>query len=213
MKLGLLGGTFNPIHLAHLRIAEEACEAGGLDQIVFIPAADPPHKQLVRDVSFDQRAWMVQQAIAANPRFGFSDIEMRRSGKSYTVHTLQILQQERPDDELYFIIGSDSFLDLGLWHRYEKLFNLASLIVIERPGKIILNPLQQLPESVRSDFLLERSDLLRHRSGTTICFCQGVHLDIASSRLRELLADGRSIRYLVPPVVEEYIAQKGLYLL
>ncbi|MBV5337053.1 MAG: nicotinate-nucleotide adenylyltransferase [Deltaproteobacteria bacterium] len=211
MKLGLLGGTFNPIHLAHLRIAEEACEAAGLDQILFIPAADPPHKPLARGVSFNLRAGMVQQAIAENPRFGLSDIETRRSGKSYTVHTLQILKQERPDDELHFVIGSDSFLELGLWHRYDELFTLASLIVIERPGKLILNPLQQLPKSVRSDFLLERTNLLRHRSGTTICFYQGVHLDIASSRLRELLADGHSIRYLVPPVVEEYIAQKGLY--
>jgi nicotinate-nucleotide adenylyltransferase len=211
MKLGLLGGTFNPIHLAHLRIAEEACEAAQLDQVVFIPAADPPHKPLAEEVSFDLRARMVQQAIADNPLFGFSDIETRRSGKSYTVHTLQILQQERPDDELYFIIGSDSFLELGLWHRYDEIFALASLVVVERPGKMIFNPLQQLPKSVRSDFLPERTNLLRHRSGTTICFCQGVHLDIASSRLRELLADGHSIRYLVPPVVEEYIAQKGLY--
>ena len=116
MKLGLLGGTFNPIHLAHLRIAEEAREAAGLDQVLFIPAADPPHKPLAGDVSFELRAAMVQWAIAANPAFGFSDIEARRGGKSYTVDTLTALRTARPGDELHFIIGSDSFLELGLWH-------------------------------------------------------------------------------------------------
>lgn len=211
MKLGLLGGTFNPIHLAHLRIAEEAREAAGLDQVLFIPAADPPHKPLAGDVTFGMRYEMVQQAVVDQPAFAMSDIEARLGGKSYTVKTLPALQAERPGDELFFIIGSDSFLELGLWHQYAEIFSLTSLVVVGRPGKNITNPLQQLPEAVRSDFLLETANLLRHRSGNTICFTQGVHLDIASSRLRELVAAGRSIRYLVPHVVEKYIAQKGLY--
>lgn len=211
MKLGLLGGTFNPIHLAHLRIAEEAREAAGLDQVLFIPAADPPHKPLAGDITFEMRYEMVQQAIADQPTFTLSDIEDRLGGKSYTVHTLPALQDERPGDQLYFIIGSDSFLELGLWYQYAEIFRLTSLIVVGRPGKTITNPLQQLPEDVRSDFVRESANLLRHSSGNTICFTQGVHLDIASSRLRELVAAGRSIRYLVPHTIEEYIAQKGLY--
>lgn len=211
MKLGLLGGTFNPIHLAHLRIAEEAREAAGLDQVLFIPAADPPHKPLAGDVPFVERYAMVEQAIANRPAFAVSDIEARLGGKSYTVETLPAVQAERPDDELYFIIGSDSFLELGLWHRYTEIFALTSLVVVERPGKQIHAPLQQLPESVRSNFRQVADNLVQHTSGTTIRFVQGVHLDIASSRLRELVALGRSVRYLVPAVVETYIVQKGLY--
>lgn len=211
MKLGLLGGTFNPIHLAHLRIAEEARDAVGLDRVLFIPAADPPHKPLAGDIAFDLRYGMVQRAIQDNPRFEVSDIEARLGGKSYTVETLPALQQERAGDELYFIIGSDSFLELGHWHRYSEIFALTSLIVVERPGKQVLQPLAQLPEAVRSSFRQESVDLLQHTSGNRIHFIQGTHLDISSSRLREMLADGSSIRYLVPPVVETYIAQKGLY--
>lgn len=211
MKLGLLGGTFNPIHLAHLRIAEEAREAAGLERVLFIPAADPPHKPLAGEVSFAQRYEMVQRAIAGHPAFEASDIEARRGGKSYTVETLPALRAERPGDELYFIIGSDSYLELGLWHRYSEIFALTSLVVLERPGQEIADPLQRLPEAVRGSFRAERRDLLRHASGTEIRFIQGAQLDISSSRLRELVAEGRSIRYLVPPDVETYIAQKGLY--
>lgn len=211
MKLGLLGGTFNPIHLAHLRIAEEGREAAGLDQVLFIPAADPPHKPLAGDVSFELRAAMVQQAIADNPAFGFSDIEARRGGKSYTVDTLTALRIEQPDDELYFIIGSDSFLELGLWYRYDAIFPLASLIVLERPEKEITEPLQQLPETVRDQFVQESGNLLRHSSGTSIRFVIGTRLDISSSQLRERIVRHQSIRYLVPPEIELFITQKGLY--
>lgn len=211
MKLGLLGGTFNPIHLAHLRIAEEAREAAGLDQVLFIPAADPPHKPLAGDVAFEQRYQMVQQAIASNPAFGLTDIEARRGGKSYTVETLTQLCQERPDDQLHFIIGSDSYLELGLWHRYTDIFSLASLVVVERPEKAITEPLQQLPMAVRDQFVQENGNLLRHNSGTSICFVIGTRLDISSSQLRERVARHQSIRYLVPPEIELFITQKGLY--
>ncbi len=211
MKLGLLGGTFNPVHLAHLRIAEEARQAAGLDRVLFIPAADPPHKPLAGDVPFALRYEMVQQAIGDNPAFGISNIEACRSGKSYTVDTLVELRQDRPDDELHFIIGSDSFLELGLWYRYEAIFSLASLIVVERPEKEIQAPLQQLPEVVRCQFIQETDNLLRHSSGNAIYFVTGTHLDISSSCLRQQIAAGSSIRYLVPSTVETYIAQKGLY--
>ena len=211
MKLGLLGGTFNPIHIAHLRIAEEAREAVALDHVLFIPAADPPHKPLADEVAFELRYRMVQLAIIGNPAFGASDIEARRGGKSYTVETLTQLRQQRPGDQLYFIIGSDSYLELGLWHRYQEIFSLSSLIVLERPERLIENPLMQLPEAVQGQFSQESGGMLRHRSGTGIYFVTGTRLDISSSRLRELVADGRSIQYLVPPDVEIFITQKGLY--
>lgn len=211
MKLGLLGGTFNPIHLAHLRIAEEAREAADLDQVLFVPAADPPHKPLAGEVDFQQRYAMVQLAISDHPQFGISDIEARLGGKSYTVEMLPAVQAEHPTAELHFIIGSDSYLELGLWHRYSELFSLASLLVVARPDRMIENPLRQLPQTVQSQFVAESADLLRHCSGNTIRFVSGTRLDIASSRLREQVAAGQSIRYLVPPMVETFITQKGLY--
>ncbi len=211
MRLGLLGGTFNPIHLAHLRIAEEAREAGGLDQVLFVPVADPPHKPLAGEATFSLRCQMVQRAIAGHPNFALSDIEARRQGKSYTVETLTLLRRERPGDELHFIIGSDSFLEIGSWHRYDELFALASLIVVARPAKEIADPLLQLPEAVRSRFVQESPGLLRHSSGTAVRFITGTRLEISSSRLREQVAAGQSIRYLVPPAVKTFITQKGLY--
>lgn len=211
MKLGILGGTFNPIHQAHLRIAEAAREAAALDQVLFIPAMDPPHKPVDGAVPFQQRFAMVALAIADNPGFGISDIEARRQGKSYTVETLTALRRERPGDELYFIVGSDSFLELGLWHRYAELFELASLVVVARPGSLVTDPLQQLPEQVQPCFSREEPQRLRHCSGTCIQFVEDSRLEISSSRLRLLVAAGRTLRYLVPPAVETYIVQKGLY--
>jgi nicotinate-nucleotide adenylyltransferase len=211
MKLGILGGTFNPIHLAHLRIAEAARESAELDQVLFIPAMDPPHKPVDGAIPFQQRLAMVALAIADNPGFGISDIEARRVGKSYTVETLTALRQQRADDALHFIIGSDSFLELGLWHRYAELFALASLVVVARPGSLVTDPIQQLPEPVQPSFSQEGPRRLRHSSGNTIQFVEDSRLEISSSHLRSLVAAGRSLRYLVPSAVENYIAQKGLY--
>lgn len=211
MKLGLLGGTFNPVHLGHLRIAEAAREAAGLAQVLFIPAVDPPHKALAGDVAFDLRYAMVQMAIADHPAFAVTDIETRRQGKSYTVETLTALRADRSEDELYFIVGSDSFLEIGLWHRFTEIFSLASLIVVSRPGSLVTEPIEQLPEVVRGSFSQESIDCLRHVTGNTIRFVEDCRLEISSSHLRELVAEGRSLRYLVPPVVSTYIAQKGLY--
>lgn len=212
MKLGLLGGTFNPVHLGHLRIAEAAREAAGLAEVLFIPAADPPHKPLAGEVAFELRYAMVQRAIADHPAFAVTDIEARRQGKSYTVETLTALRADRSKDELYFIVGSDSFLEIGLWHRYAEIFSLASLVVVSRPGSLVTHPLQQLPVDVRGVFYQESTDCLRHVSGTTIRFVEDCRLEISSSHLRDLVAEGRSLRYLMPHDVSTYIAQKGLYL-
>lgn len=211
MKLGLLGGTFNPIHLAHLRIAEAAREAAGLEQVLFIPAADPPHKPLAYNVPFKMRYEMVQEAIADHPKFSVSDIEAQLQGKSYTVETLKALHKVRPADELHFIIGSDSFLEIGSWHRFGELFSLASLVVVTRPGSSVTEPLMQLPKEVKGQFKQDNAVCLRHDSGTTIRFVEDCTLDISSSHLRERIALGRSVRYLVPKEVENYIAQKELY--
>lgn len=212
MRIGLMGGTFNPIHLAHLRIAEEARDRCALDRVVFIPAADPPHKPLAGEVPFERRFQMVRLAIAGNPDFQLSDIEGQRAGKSYSIDTIGRFRAEHPGDRLFFIIGSDSFLEIGLWHRYDDIFRTCSLIVIERPGCPVTDPVAALPDAVRDDFSYDgASRELRHQSGEQVHFLSGCLLDISSSTIRGLTAAGRSITYLVPPAVETYIKEQRIY--
>ncbi|BCR03598.1 putative nicotinate-nucleotide adenylyltransferase [Desulfuromonas versatilis] len=212
MKLGILGGTFNPIHLAHLRIAEEVREACGLERILFIPAATPPHKSTAGNVPFAQRLAMVQAAIADNPHFEASDLEARRGGKSYSVHTLEILRRQRPGDELHFIIGMDSFRDLASWKEYRRLFELTNLVVAARPGVHRGDPRELLPVAIQDEFCYDCSaQALTHRSGRSVIFLEETFLDISSTHIRTLVSRNRSVRYLVPEAVDRYIANHGLY--
>jgi nicotinate-nucleotide adenylyltransferase len=210
MKIGLMGGTFNPIHLAHLRIAEEARELCALERLVFIPVADPPHKPLAGEVPFEQRYEMVRLAIAGNPVFELSDIEARRAGKSYSVDTIGSFRNDYPGDELFFIIGSDSFLEIGLWRRYAEIFPLCNLVVVERPGRPISSLSAALPIAIRGEFRYN-INRLEHRSGQHVYFLRGCLLDISSTEIRQLAAKGRSITYLIPPDVEAYIKEKRIY--
>jgi nicotinate-nucleotide adenylyltransferase len=212
MKTGILGGTFNPIHLAHLRIAEEVREALGLDRVLFMPAATPPHKNVAGEVAFAHRLAMIEAAIADNPGFQASDLEARRSGKSFSVDTLEILRQTDAGGERYFIVGLDSFRDIATWHDYARLFELAHLVVTARPGVELPAPLTALPVAVRSDFCYdEKLKKLRHRSGNSVFFLEETRLDISSTAIRRKVAAGQSIRYLVPAQVEDYIVAHGLY--
>lgn len=212
MNIGLMGGTFNPIHLAHLRIAEEARESFGLDRLLFIPAADPPHKPLAGEVSYPQRCEMVRLAIAGNPGFELSDIEGQRGGKSYSIDTLHYFRTHHPADRLFFIIGSDSFFEIGLWHRYAEIFRLCNLIVVERPGRPVDDPLSALPVAIRGEFgYTSATHELKHESGHSVLFLKGCPLDISSTEIRHLVAGGRSIAYLVPPAVETYINNQRIY--
>ena len=213
MRIGILGGTFNPTQLAHLRVAEEVREACGLERVRFIPAAHPPHKKEAVQLPFAHRRAMVEAAIAGNPAFAVSDIEARRPGKSYSVRTLEILREERSTDELYFIIGLDSFRDLASWRDYSRLFELAHLVVAARPGVFAGDPRKLLPVAIRECFCYNgASRTLRHHGGNSVLFVEETHLDISSTRIRQLVAAGRSIRYLVPPAVADYITVHGLYL-
>lgn len=212
MKIGLMGGTFNPVHFAHLRIAEESRQLCALDRVVFIPAADPPHKPLAGDISFAQRCEMVRLAIAGIPIFELSDVEGQRGGKSYSIDTISHYRALHPDDELFFIIGSDSFLEIGLWHRYAEIFRLCSLIVIERPGRPVGDPLAALPVAIRGEFGYTKTlNLLRHESGRTVHVLKGSPLDVSSTAIRNRVAAGRPITGLVPPAVEAYIKNQRIY--
>lgn len=212
MRIGILGGTFNPIHLAHLRIAEEVREACTLDRILFIPAALPPHKNVAEDVPFAHRLAMTELAVADNRHFRVSDLEGRREGKSYSVHTLEILRREKAEDEYFFIVGMDSFRDITSWKEYRRLFELANIVVVARPGSPGGDPLDLLPVAIRTDFCYDvAAKTLRHRSGTSVIFLEETRLDISSTRIRRMVAEGRSIRYLVPAAVEDYIVRHDFY--
>ena len=213
MKIGLLGGTFNPIHIAHLRIAEEVREVCALERVLFIPAAAPPHKEPAGGVSFEHRCAMTRLAVEGNPAFSVSDLEGRRDGKSYSVDTLAQLRGDYPQGEFFFILGMDSFLELETWKEYPRLFELAHLVVAGRPGfHCRTDSPELLPIAVRSQFCYDETPRkLRHLSGNTLVFLQETMLDIASTQIRDLLSRQRSIRYLVPDAVTAYIRTHGLY--
>ena len=212
MNIGLMGGTFNPVHCGHLRIAEEARELCRLDRVLFIPAADPPHKPLAGEVSFARRCEMVRLAIAGNPAFELSDVEGQRGGKSYSIDTIGFFRTQRAGDDLFFIIGSDSFFEIGLWHRYAEIFRLCSLIVVERPGRPVTDPLEALPVAIRGEFRYTDSPLkLQHASGRFVCILKGRPLDISSTVIRSLAAAGNPITSLVPAAVEAYIKDQRIY--
>ena len=212
MRIGILGGTFNPIHNAHLRIAEESRDLFGLDRVIFIPAATPPHKPLVGELSFASRLGMVRLAVADNPYFSVSDMEGVRGGRSYSIDTLRALRLEFPQDELFFIIGADSFNDISTWREYAAIFSLCNMVCVQRPGSTIKSLAVALPVAMAREFCYDSAaKRLDHCSGHGVYALDGVLLDISSSHIRQLVRGGRSIRYLLPDAVEHYIKEQRLY--
>lgn len=213
MKLGILGGTFNPIHNAHLRIAEEARDLFDLDRVLFIPAATPPHKPQVGELSFASRLEMVRLAVADNPRFEVSDMEGVRGGRSYSIDTLRELRGHHPTDELFFIVGADSFNDISSWREYAAIFGICNVISVQRPGSTITSLAEALPVAIAGEFCYDSAaKRLNHSSGHAVYALDGVLLDISSSHIRHLVAAGRSTRYLLPDAVEHYIKEQRLYI-
>jgi nicotinate-nucleotide adenylyltransferase len=190
-RLGILGGTFNPIHIAHLLVAEQVAEARRLDKVLFIPACIPPHKDSPDIAPPEDRYRMTALATESNPRFEVSRIELDRPGRSFTKDTLQQLLEIYPGAELFYIIGSDAVAELSTWREPELVLELANFLVAMRPG----HDLARLEDRFR------KSVEVVHVSG----------LDVSSTDIRERVRKGFSIKYLVPEKVEQYIAQKGLY--
>lgn len=211
-RLGIFGGTFDPIHLAHLRCAEEAREALSLDQILFIPSASPPHKSGTIASGRDRLA-MVRRAVAGNPAFRASSIEIRRSGHSYSIDTLRALRRRFPEPTKFvFLLGVDAFREIGTWKQYEDLFFLADFAVLSRPPHEHPSPINLLPVAARRQFCYAREHrMLVHTSGNRIVFLDVTSLDISASRIRQRVRRGNSIRYLVPSSVERYLDQHQLY--
>ena len=207
MRVGILGGAFNPPHIGHLVCAQEAMSQLELDRLVVITTGQPPHRELEGDPGAEARLEMVELAIADNPAFEASRIELERSGPSYTVDTLGQLAAtagadaesgpngERPD--LVLIMSAEAFRDLRSWRRPERILELARLAVVPRDG---------FPDASRA-FLAEHFPGFEDRAS----FLRGPRLRLSASELRERAANGRSLRYLVPDAVAAYIGDHGLY--
>jgi nicotinate-nucleotide adenylyltransferase len=211
-RVGLFGGTFNPVHLGHLRGAEQIREAFDLQELIFIPAALPPHKVMGKIIEPQHRLEMVKRAIQKNPYFSASDVELKRSGKSYSIDTIRHFRERHQSSLFFFILGRDAFLEIETWKEYQHLFSLCNFIVMTRPGfqKFSRSP---LPESLIPAFRYDqKTQAWVHSSGYMLFFKEIKFLDISSTGVRELIEKGESVRYLVPPEVEAYVREHGLYL-
>lgn len=220
IRIGLFGGTFDPIHFGHLRAALEVKEGFGLTQVCLIPSAAPPHKTPGGVAPAADRLRMVALAVDGEPGLTPSDVEIRREGTSYTIDTVRHFQREFAGaEEIFLIVGLDAFLEIDTWKSFRELLSLVAVIVIARPDA-------EGPTAVRgvkaiSDFLRARVSAQAAPSGAPGTFSgpglRGVALhpvtalDISSRRIRELVRAGRSIRFLVPAVVRDWIQSKGLY--
>ncbi len=197
-KIGIFGGTFNPIHIGHLIIAEAAREEYGLDKIIFVTASHPPHKSQVGIATNENRQKMVELAIADNPHFESSDVELQRQGPSYTVDTLRYFHEIFPDDtEFYFIVGTDTLLQLHTWKYIDELMELCSFLAALRPHYD-----ENLNEVIR--------ELSEQYQGKIYCL-HTPELEISATDLRERLQQGKSIRYLVPAAVEKWLREHNVY--
>jgi nicotinate-nucleotide adenylyltransferase len=195
-SLGILGGTFNPPHVAHLVCARAALDQLGLDRVALVPVAAPPHKPLPDDPGPEVRLELCRRAAAGDERLEVCDIEVRRGGPSYTVDTLEEIHARRPEDELTFIAGGDMAASLPEWREPERVLELARFAVAEREGA-------------------ERKEIERRTAGLSgrerIVFFDMPRLDVSSSEVRARVAAGRPIDELVPPAVAAYIDERGLY--
>lgn len=196
MRVGLLGGTFNPPHLGHLVCAQEAHAQLGLDRVWLLPVAVPPHKKAAQDPGADVRLTLCRLAVGDDDRLDVSDLEIRRGGPSYTADTLRELHARAPEDELTFIVGGDMALSLPTWREPEAVLELSTVAVAERSGAArqdIMDRLAGIGAAARATFF----DMPR--------------FDVSSSAVRARVADGRPIRYLVPDAVAAHIEKRGIY--
>ena len=221
IRIGLFGGTFNPIHLGHIQVVREVKTGFGLDKILIIPSALPPHKELDGVVNAEDRLEMIRLAFSDDPNFVISDVELKRSGPSYTIDTVRHFKTTSPENaELYLIMGLDAFLEIDTWKSYDDLFLLIPFIVMSRAinkensaeveWKSLKNYLQSKISKgytfspTQSSFIHDKKQPVRLFNVTPV--------DISSTTIRKRIKEGRSIKGLVPDIVENFIKIKGLYL-
>ncbi len=221
-RLGIFGGTFNPIHVGHLIVAENVRDRLSLDMVLFVPSYMPPHKSVDIAPAKD-RLEMVRLAVSDNPLFGVSDVEVKKPEKSYTVNTLWEIKATS-EAELFFLIGSEAFLQIHTWMAPEQLFTMTNFVVMERPGKVVgpgdfeeyLKELERKLPYVYYRGHEQLDDihiytLESEKMESKIYLMPVISVDISSTMIRRFLREGRSIKYLVPKSVENYIKEKGLY--
>jgi nicotinate-nucleotide adenylyltransferase len=196
LRLGILGGAFNPPHLGHLILAQDAHAQLGLDRVLFVPYAEPSHRQLEDDPGAEVRLTMCELAVGADPRFGVSRVEIDRGGRSFTVDTLRELAQQAPSDELAVLVGGDQAAALGSWRSPEEVLSLARLAVAER-------------DEWRREEIVER--LRGLCSPERVHFFDMPRVEISSSLVRRRARAGQPIRYLVPDKVERFVGARSLY--
>ncbi len=214
-KIGLLGGTFDPVHFGHLRIGEEILKQYALCRVEFMPARIPPHKvnQPLSPISL--RLEMLRLATEGNPLFRVSEAEACREELSFLVDTLQEYRDRYPSEvSLYFIMGMDSYLEISTWHRYYELFSLSHFIITSRPGYKRPHLDDVVSPEVAASFTESKKNngCLTHESGHKIYFQETTLLDISARMLRKKIRQGETVRYLLPEKVLDYINQNGLYL-
>lgn len=211
-RFGILGGSFNPIHVGHLRGAEEIRQRFSLEKILFIPTYVPPHKPAESVLEYRHRKNMTGIAINTNPGFILEDIEEHLPSPSYTYRTIQaLIQKYGSDAEFSFILGEDDFANINTWHLPSTIFSLCSLVVITRHDTP-KNLKQLLPVDLKDEFWYkEQKGILMHKNGKKVYLSSLPVLDISSSEIRALVQRRMSIRYLTPDPVIEYIEKERLY--
>lgn len=197
-SLGIMGGTFDPIHYGHLIAAECARVEYALERVIFVPAKTPPHKDAAGILDGDDRYFMVKIAVKDNPAFEVSDLELKRGGISYTVDTVRHFQSQYPGIDIYFIMGLDSLLIIDTWKDVDQILSICRFIVVTRPGYNMDND-EELKAKLPRD-LWER-----------LFFMQIPGLDISSSDIRYRIGAGKPIKYMLPPEVESYIRKNRIY--
>lgn len=209
--IGLLGGTFNPIHFGHLRMAQELAESLSLDEVQFIPSANPPHKPPPQ-VSAENRAAMVKLAIADNPKFQFDGRELLRTSASYTLDTLEDLRKELGNDtSLVLIMGSDAFTKFNTWHRWQEIIGLCHIALVQRPVSSIKEPLSNDLQTFLHNHYTEHVQDLHEVSAGLVTMQAITPLEISSTAIRNALQNKHSARYLMADSVLEYISANQLY--
>lgn len=220
MRVGLFGGTFNPVHFGHLRTVLEVRERFGLDRVYLIPSAIPPHKSEAGIANPSDRLEMIRLAVANDSEFVVSNVELLRTGPSYTIDTLSFFENVLPiSDQLFLIVGLDAFLEIHTWKDFRKILAALPLIVMGRPAASDPGRFMDMPlavtgylDGLASGYRYDcRQSVFIHPQFQPVYLIKVTSLDISSSAIRSLVQSGRSIRYLVPDAVSEFIASKGLY--
>ncbi len=192
MKIGIFGGTFNPVHYGHLINAEQVREKFSLDRVLFVPSKHPVHKELEGSISSDHRVKMLELALEGNREMGVSTIEVDKDTPSYTIYTVNELEKQYPGDELFLIIGYDSYLEIGTWKNYRELLQKVNCIVMKRESD---SPQGENREELRESIL----------------FADNPVIEISSSVIRNRIRGGLSVTYMLPENVLDYINKKGFY--